>query len=282
MKIYLDRPAIDWLTLTSYDGALARQGTALLLAIGNDPFPRKVIVYDGLAADCEDGGAFVGVGEQMGKYHAMLQLSGGLADKHGPALIAGHEVGENGNCSRVDLQITCSGKIDLDQLAGDLTGRYRGQVTIYKTLQGGQVGDTLYLGSPKSDKRIRIYHKAGGTRFECQYRRDYALSVFMALRNGGGKTVRQVIAGFLLHEVGKVSDSIPSNPALNDITKSLQTWTGGAIIPTSNTRAIGNTERWLRKTVMGVLLRECESNPDFKRELLARIYKCSPNTGEIK
>jgi hypothetical protein len=282
MKIEFNRPMMDWMTLTSYGDKLARKGTAVLAGLP-EPFSRKVICYDGLAADAADGGCFVGQGEQNGRYHCMLQLSGALADRLGPMLIGGHETGEGiGNISRIDLQITIAEQLDLDALAGALVGKIRSQVTIYRTLQGGQVGDTLYIGSPKSDKRIRMYHKAGGTRFEVQYRRDYANSTAAGIKDTGGQTVQQVVASYLLNEVAWI-DSHLSRKGVNlmvylDV---LHDWCNGEIAPESNGRAVGDTERWLRRTVMDAMVRECRINENLRTEIIARLHGCNRETGEI-
>jgi hypothetical protein len=283
MKIELNRPMLDWLTLTSYGDKLAQRGTAVLAGMP-DPFARKVICYDGLAADGVDGGCFVGTGEQNGRYHCMLQLSGALADRLGPMLIGGHEVGEGvGNISRIDLQVTIPEQLGLDALAAALVGKIRSQVTIYRTLQGGQVGDTLYIGSPKSDKRIRMYHKAGGTRFEVQYRRDYASSVGVGMRDTGSETVQQVIASYLLHEVAWIDSWLSCDDIrLMGYLDVLHDWCNGVRSrPESSGRAVGNTERWLRRTVMDAMVRECRINESLRTEIIARLHGCSRETGEI-
>jgi hypothetical protein len=282
MKIEFDRPMLDWLTLTSYGDKLARKGTAVLAGLP-EPFSRKVICYDGLAADAADGGCFVGQGEQNGRYHCMLQLSGALADRLGPQLIGGHETGEGiGNISRIDLQITIAQQLDLDALAAALVGKIRSQVTIYRTLQGGQVGDTLYIGSPKSDKRIRLYHKAGGTRFETQYRRDYASSTAGRIKDTGDQTVQRVVAMHLLNEVVVIHKQIPKDGVnLLAFQTILWNWCDGTSAPESNGRAVGDTERWLRHTVMDAMIRECRINENLRTEILARLHGCSRETGEI-
>jgi hypothetical protein len=279
MKIEFGRPMLDWITLTSYKNDLARKGTAILSGLP-DPISREIICYTGMASDSSEGGCFVGTGEQGGKYHCMLQLSGPLADRLGPMLIGGHEVGEGvGRAARIDLQITIAEALDLDALAGRLVGETRSQITIYRTLQGGRVGDTLYIGSPKSDKRTRIYHKANGTRYEIQFRRDYASSIAEMIRDTGGRTVQQVVAGILY---GEVISSGLRDPALRGIENVLDGWCHGiALRPTSNGRAVGDRERWLRKVVMGALVAECSQNEDLRTEVLSRLLKCSRETGEI-
>jgi hypothetical protein len=286
MKIEFNRPMLDWVTLTSYDGKLTRKGTRILDSAGmSSPFARKIICYDGWASDGREGGAFVGVGEQDGRFHCMLQLSGALADKFGPGLLAGHKTGEGiGNVSRIDLQITIAEKIDLDALAAALVGTTRSQITIYRTLQGGQPGDTLYIGSPKSDKRTRLYHKAGGTRFEAQYRRDYASDVAARIKDTGSQTVQQVVAGLLYDEVLCTGRGLScDNTALWPFENILDDWCHGVRLrPESNGRAVGDTEQWLRKTVMGAMVRECQINEQLRLEILARLQFCDPQTGEIK
>jgi hypothetical protein len=283
MIIEFDRPMLDWLTLTSYRDKLAQRGTAVLAGMP-DPFARKVICYDGLAADGVDGGCFVGTGEQNGRYHCMLQLSGALADRLGPMLIGGHEVGEGvGNISRIDLQVTIPEQLDLDALAAALVGKIRSQVTIYRTLQGGQVGDTLYIGSPKSDKRIRIYHKAGGTRCEVQYRRDYAASVAAMIKDTGCWTVQNILAGLLRGELRDIYDaSWDAAKIIEPIITVLEAWHDGySERPESNGRAVGDTERWLRRTVMDAMIRECRINENLRTEIIARLHGCNRETGEI-
>jgi hypothetical protein len=284
IKVELNRPMLDWLTLTSYGNKLARKGTAVLAGLP-EPFARKVICYDGLAADAADGGCFVGQGEQNGRYHCMLQLSGVLADRVGPMLIGGHETGEGiGNISRIDLQITIAEQLDLDALAGALVGKIRSQVTIYRTLQGAQVGDTLYIGSPKSDKRIRMYHKAGGTRAEIQYRRDYAASAAGMIRDTGGRTVQGVIAGVLWDELARIEAHLDESerPLIHPFGPILNEWFNGPSgRPESNGRAVGNTERWLRRTVMDAMIRECRINENLRTEIIARLHGCNRETGEI-
>ncbi len=96
------RPAIDWLTLTSFDFKKGRELNALLLRhfpnAGTESKPESAGRYSGRGGN----GWFGGEGTQKGKNHTLYRFSGDLADS-----VMFDELRPSGlDCTRIDIQLT--------------------------------------------------------------------------------------------------------------------------------------------------------------------------------
>lgn len=186
--------AVDWVTLTTFNAYTHdRWASALVDRKLGKSTPAERGGYKGITL--ADGQIFMGLGRQGNLDHWMLVATGPqaqrtLLDLHQSSLLPREHVA----CTRIDIQITLlprSGRPALIQLATDLNegnlgpwkGRGRPQVRGFTS----ETGDTLYIGSPTSDKQIRVYDKKvkpkGARtmkleRYEVQYRRKMAESVF--------------------------------------------------------------------------------------------------------
>lgn len=153
--------------------------------------------------------------------------------------------------SRLDLALTVttvSGAFapPVDAYSGAAANRGRGRQTESRTLiQNKSGGLTCYVGSPKSEMRMRVYDKGAESgdcppgerwRWEVQLRRERAKQYSTAL--GTAPPREAVVAGLVLSHCQRVG--VPS-PALGSIPP---------IVPTvrQNTDAADSLE-WLRKGV---------------------------------
>lgn len=187
---------VDWISATLgreeldnqtwlYDNLHALSDIQLL---GNVYKRRSMLGFDGW----ECGGCFVGSNETM--HYA--QFAGKYAND------AYHYVEHpKAHISRIDLQITVQYETELIK-----EGRYQYARAIHhnKSLPehrqrkihlyaGSDGGDTIYLGSPSSDQRGRLYNKAKQSnerayerswRYEVVYRNELALRMFRLLSSG--------------------------------------------------------------------------------------------------
>ena len=185
---------IDWLsgTMQSDEGDVARwrENAMQLLreqvSAGNKVEARTLYGYDGFLA----GGAFVGSNESR----IYVQFAGGIADAAFTRLYSEHM-----HISRIDLQVTAkyvqytADVVDRAYDGADIVNRSlassrRRKLVVYR---GNDGGATLYIGSPTSEQRGRLYNKevqserpehARCWRFEVVYRNDFAGQVGTALR----------------------------------------------------------------------------------------------------
>jgi len=115
---------------------------------------------------------------------SLLQLAGAPADLEASVLLP-----LASNCTRVDLAVTArvpkrlGSPVVKGYKAGLTYQPERGKPPAYSLLQHSQLGATLYVGSPDSDRRGRVYNKftqsqqeyyAGCFRWECQLQRRLA------------------------------------------------------------------------------------------------------------
>jgi len=153
--------------------------------LGNTYKRRSLLGFDGW----ESGGCFVGSNDTM--HYA--QFAGKYANDAYPALTH-----HKAHISRIDLQITVQYSIELPkegryQYARAI--RYNKSLPEYKRRKihlfaGSDGGDTVYVGSPSSITRGRIYNKAIQSkdaayercwRYEVVYRNEDANSLFRSL-----------------------------------------------------------------------------------------------------
>jgi len=181
---------VDWISATATGQrvrqAVARTAKRLLDAeAGADNNPRAWRWKGYVGQQC---GA-VTAGERADSY--FCQVSGHSASLYWLALLD-HPV----NVTRLDLQVTVGGvppKADLARAEWeriDADGNLQRQAGWRSWITTRPTGSTLYVGSPKSDRRLRLYdkhaedplgHPPGCWRYELQARRDVAGSIAAAL-----------------------------------------------------------------------------------------------------
>lgn len=175
------RPAVDWLTLTTFDLKTQMLLGKLLLRhapnAGSEATAKKEGRYSGRGGV----GWFGGEGEQNGKPHMIYRFSGDLSDK-----IAFDQLRPPVDCTRLDIQLTmplpCSIEEAFD-LYVDLS-RVLDENEKERGIRGRKVGgplypsgeSTIYVGTREGTQRFyRIYVKEGPDgdwfiRFEVEFK----------------------------------------------------------------------------------------------------------------
>jgi hypothetical protein len=170
--------------------------------------------------------------------------------------------------ARLDVQTTLISR-DADLLIRSCEPSNRYQAFRIAPVRGA--GCTLYVGSPKSDKRLRIYNKSAESgevpnegeyvRFELQLRDDYAERAFTALRGGG-------LSGWYLHALKSMIDSFTFavvRDSINDVEEyrqdsvALEDWTQRRIL-------------WVERSVVPALKRLFAARPDYLDIFLSMLY----------
>lgn len=185
---------VDYLTLTTFDGVLANLLYELLYTYGVKPLkPVKLMQYD---ATRDHPGAFtVGRGYQKHKngefvLHSIGKIAGSLANT-----IYKEVQYYEYTCTRIDLQLTLyTSDIDYLLLYNELKNYVNCTLIQSST-------NTLYIGSRKSDRFIRIYqHRFADEllydRFEVEYKGTRAQRVY---------DNPDMFDGFLLAEIHRLN-----------------------------------------------------------------------------
>jgi len=215
-------------------------------ALGNTYKRRSLLGFDGW----ESGGCFVGSNDE--RHYA--QFAGKYADD------AYHHLDHpRVHISRIDLQITVQYDVELIK-----EGRYqyasairhnkslsefrRRRIHLYA---GSDGADTVYVGSPSSDVRGRLYNKARQSgdktyerswRYEVVYRNEYAARMFGHLLNADtevSKRILQEVASWYsergvdilgLGDIERISTTRTEHPQ-SDVDRKLR-WVRTQVIPT--------------------------------------------------
>jgi hypothetical protein len=170
--------------------------------------------------------------------------------------------------ARIDVQTTFISR-DADLLIRSCETSNRYQAFRIAPVHGR--GHTLYVGSPRSDKRLRIYNKSAESgetpnegeyvRVELQLRDDYAERAFTALRGGGLK-------GWYLHALKAmidpftfaiVRDSIDGVEEYHEDAAARDDWTQRRII-------------WVERSVIPALKRLFAARPDYLDTFNQMLY----------
>jgi hypothetical protein len=259
----IERPAIDWLTLTTFDRKTAMDLDALVYHTAgknNKSMPAKIKGYDGQWGD----GFFCGEGLQgrNGYAHWLFNLWGEMSDK---VMFGGdlNKVGDKFDCTRLDAQIT------LPWPHGNAFDAFYKSILVVKEWEQGKAKGartidpivpptgwcTLYVGAKTSDRRYRIYMKGEEDdlyiRFEAMYRRkkSYAGRAYDAISNEPDSITR-VIA----EEIFSLPKEAPIVEPFHEFVKTIT----GKPLPKGSTRPTPDkTLNWLVRQVM----------PAFKRVL---------------
>jgi len=200
---------VDWISATLGRDELDNQtwlydnlhALETVQSYGNTYKRRSMLGFDGW----ESGGCFVGSNETM--HYA--QFAGKYAND--AYHMADHP---KVHISRIDLQITVQYSTELVK-----EGRYQYARAIHHNkglpdhrqrkihlFAGSDGGDTIYIGSPTSDQRGRLYNKAKQSgdkayerswRYEVVYRNQLALGVFRRVLDSGDAASKLILSEVL-------------------------------------------------------------------------------------
>jgi len=217
-----------------------------------DPKPFSVYGFRGY----KSGKVFVG--EREDRY--LIQATGAIA--HDVALAFPLPVEHEISVARIDVQTTFVVR-DADFFISACEPS-----KVYKSVRWcavGEPGQTLYVGAPSSDCRLRIYNKTAESgikpvdfgdfiRFEIQFRNRYADRMFRAIR------ARAPRLPFLSH-LRKMIDSF-SFDAVKRHLDSLE----GELFPEEpfiETNAISRRKSWLERSVIPALRKVIAEEPEY-------------------
>jgi hypothetical protein len=165
--------------------------------------------------------------------------------------------------SRIDLTINVhGGQITPSTMRDELKqGTCKALATSYRFIEGknGNIeGDTLYIGSPASDRQFRCYNKAAEigvvdgeawVRFELELRRVVANGAFQSCGTNG---VSETVSGHMGHFINW--DNAEFNSALGN----------KGVEPADIPRKATNRQRWLLGQVAQALAKEIDLDVEFK------------------
>lgn len=275
----LNHAMVDWLTITSFDHAFfafwdekIRKGTK---SFSEKNIPR----YRGVLSNIANGHVSAFVGNQNGRTHYMVHLAGEIANEYFEVATQAIRQGI-AKCTRIDLQITSLLPDDWNQFS--LLGRLKKMgrsVGWYESKdRDGAELSTVYIGSRKSDRFIRLYIKPlkgdrNGLRFEVQMNGERAQSCCRALMDRQDD-FRAVKSGMLLERIHHCNDARMAaifEPMLGKEAIAVKV----KIVKNDNT-----TVEWLLFQCLPVLERILSShdNPDS----IARHYQSALNRHKIR
>lgn len=173
-SLLTDQTLIDYLRICTFDPIQFYNLTAEIERDNRGWRPKRWMQYKGRQSD---NGIFHGIGDQAGRAHFIIQVSGLEAarfynwlNRYDPAQYSTFY------CTRIDIQRTQT----------NLTREYRR--TAYKRLKGAKsiiesdTGITLYIGSRTSDTFWRLYDKTDSLlRVEVEIKAKMAKRVWVAL-----------------------------------------------------------------------------------------------------
>lgn len=234
--------AIDWLTLTSYErdfGKAVKSFVDEKVEIVTRQQSR-MLGYAGTRAVSADGSIFLG---QNISGHWMLTVSGQLAD-----IIFRHHclLYMQVRCTRMDVQVTIPEPIGWKQKSFADSVAESERFGAYSHI-ASESGETVYLGSRKSDAFVRVYEKeAEGEvkkwlRYEVEYKADRSNGLYKRLRDGAS------IGGFLVDSIQRVAN------VYKPVEVFLPCLAGYPPNRVRLAREMGNTEKWLLNQVFPAL-----------------------------
>lgn len=209
----INRPSIDWLTLTTFNLKSALLMDRLMGEIVGQVNTKvntkesRYLMYDGVIGDQ----FFVGTATQNGKDHHLFRFSGDLADA-----VGFNPLRPSMDCSRIDLQMTmpvtedtytlfASAEPVISQHEGSGGRGKRGRKVNVILSPDGMC--TLYVGNRQSERLYRIYVKEHSgdlfLRFEVEYKSKSGLA---------GRIYREIskdpvaIVGYLVGELDTLPD----------------------------------------------------------------------------
>lgn len=201
--IYVSSVALDWLTLTTFNGAAFSEAVRLLGG-HTDASARQesnVMQYRGIKGD----GYFFGSGYQADAQHFMLRLSGSVAHSFFLAAANYPRMLEQFKCTRADVQYTHD---EVPEQRLDEFGRllevaewsaHKGRTPKLRWIHGDDGLDTLYIGARSSPRLQRIYIKPIDNhphlRWEVEYKEQLAANLWAVLLEVGVAALAGILSG---------------------------------------------------------------------------------------
>lgn len=267
-EIRINHPACDWITLTTwhykswYDLVHSFSQTIE----HNEPKKAQKLQYDGYRWLTNSGSFFYAIGQQMGKTHCIIEVSGALA--HG-LLEYMQKTGSDYDiwtCTRIDLQVT---RIlpEWNPRAYLQAAEDRGQTVGFCTSKDSRHGrlSTVYVGSQRSGRFARIYEK-----IVADTKHVRAEIVF---RRAGGSDV-------LFHRVVGIE---PNYHIANAFSGSIHALKSPELSPFEVdavpelprvSRQESRTIKWLRETVLPVFKRVVSQHDGQSSEVAHLFLEC--------
>ena len=268
----------DYLTVTTFNPVVMFVIDQWHRGIGVAREGKKRMQYAGTVTSDRYGQSFYGIGTQRGMTHSLLQVSGELADS---ALTAVREFIFKGQCrvTRIDLQVTVPYPREtwrqVELFEALKYSDMRSSVSYIESRSGpaNSTLATVYIGSRSSDRLVRIYEKLGlgesvFLRFEAEYKGKRAMAVTQALLAGNSE--RSVLQSELMR--------IPDTYNLRDLYMPILDGDKAEIRVMPET---GNTEKWLRETVIPALDRFLQSH-DTESMAMAELFQKVLDDATIK
>lgn len=158
-EIFLFKAHIDWFTATSFEPEFYQYWERRLSREGGSK-ESKILQYVGKFYNLDGGSCFLGSGDQNGRYHSMLRVSGQLADKLFKPLKS--QVRQNFvTVTRLDIQSTIPEPAQWSQWT--LFNRLKKLKHWVGWVESGGAGagnlETVYCGKRTSNRMTRIYVK---------------------------------------------------------------------------------------------------------------------------
>jgi hypothetical protein len=243
----IEKPACDWLTLTTHVGLESVRLFNAVARYGKDGKEGRVMQYEGRRWDC----GFFGSAVQKGRKHYMMRASGDNADS------VLRELSENcpARCTRIDLQITIpmkpeySARRTCDMLRGT---KWPGRDRKTMLIENADGLDTLYIGSRLSETFTRLYVKEGDgqryLRYEVEFKGDTAEMVY-----GHACVGREMaMGGTLLGEIEKLPEIADSG--LSEVHHALANF---KVVPRKGYRVRDphTTMLWIQRSVSPAIVR---------------------------
>lgn len=266
--LHLNTVKFDWFTVTSEDDNVYKLFADVLENCG-DVREAKRMQYDGRVGYFADGSLFVGSGTQKNRNHNMIVITSSLADRlKSKVKFAVREL--YAKTTRIDIQVT------IENPHNEKDGQWK----LFNRLKkaGRQVGwvqsidkdwgelSTIYVGSMKSQRLVRIYMKPAQTmnlRFEASFK-GYQANTLGIQWSLGIMKPEEVIAGMV-----QWCDKKNDDEALTSFSKIVTGF--NPQLPKYQKRET-KTEKWFINTVLPSLTRYVNSD-DFDPEIIDMFQK---------
>jgi hypothetical protein len=273
--ILINKPAIDWLTLTTWSATRYAYWQASFSEVGDwlGPNDSKFEQYKGIKKTFSPGTIFMGEGSQGAGCHYLMYATSRLA--HMLYVDASQNVNQEDadttNCSRIDLQVTIERPKNYDAWELGTALRRRGHL-ISSPASRSKLNPvelrTIYIGKWEGDKLIRIYEKEDKEgvvflRFELRLQND----------KKGGKAWAAWKS--ILRDDSRIGGILLDSVQLLNSQRVLE-WFGPALsgymphrVKTSYSKSM-STRKWLESQVMPALDRYLRETDDT--ELIVKFY----------
>lgn len=188
-KILVGKVGIDWLTASSFSQSFYEAAENILGTLETagpfERYPVDLMQYKGngyFGVDKKRSG-FLGQGIQKNEMHTLLRVSGFVADEVFRRLLDEKDI--SFSIPRLDIQLTLPPK---EELSAGKWRDFNAKQYVHESIRGtrkrgvtlisnNEEGNTLYIGSRRSDRFVRLYEKpmqsedgsaASSVRFECE------------------------------------------------------------------------------------------------------------------